>query len=336
MGENSAIEWTDHTFNPWIGCTKVAAGCAHCYAETLMDSRYGKAQWGPNGTRVLTSPSNWSKPLKWNRDAERAGVRARVFCASLADVFEDRDGPIHDHNGDVLKHPEGSHSAVYGKEAKTLDDVRQDLFRLIDATPWLDWLLLTKRPENIREMWPRAWSGPSCIPNVWVGTSVATQEDADRNVPHLLECHDRSPVLFLSMEPLLGPVDLRGAAIDWVIVGGESGPNARPMHPDWARSIRDQCQAAGVPFLFKQWGEHLPFDQASTKEQRDAFTAATKRGEQSYFGARVVGGPQGLMTGTTAGVRPVSYAKIGKGVAGRLLDGRTWGEFPAVAAGVGT
>jgi protein gp37 len=241
MGENSKIEWTDHTFNPWIGCSKVSAGCAHCYAEALMDRRMGMARWGDGGTRVRTSVANWKKPLKWNRDAKRSGKRARVFCASLADVFEDR--------------PE-------------LVGWREELFDLIAYTPWLDWLLLTKRPENVGRMTKGTVAagghGGRLRFNMWLGTSVESQETADKRIPELLKVS--AAVRFLSVEPMLGPVQieerwLRGAwdvswsvfpRIDWVICGGESGPGARPMNLDWARSLRDQCKAAGVPFFFKQ------------------------------------------------------------------------------------
>lgn len=246
MAANTKIEWADHTFNPWVGCSKVSAGCANCYAEEMMDKRYGRAQWGDNGTRVRTSDANWKKPLQWNKAAAAAGERHRVFCASLADVFEDRD---------------------------ELKSWRDDLFRLILATPNLDWLLLTKRPENVRRMMPFH----NCelpLPNVWIGTSVENQEQADKRIPELLMIPAK--VRFLSIEPLLGQVDLKlwqseGLPIDaepfreradllhWVIVGGESGRDARPMHPDWVRSIRDQCQAADVPFFFKQWGEFSPY-----------------------------------------------------------------------------
>lgn len=244
MGKDSKIEWTDHTFNPWIGCSKVSLGCQHCYAETLMDKRMGRVQWGPNGTRERSSETYWRQPLKWNREAQDAGVMRSVFCASLADVFEDR---------------------------AELRQWRSDLFAMVEHTRYLRWLFLTKRPENVIEM--VVWDAPGCkLPeNVWIGTSVENQATADERIPHLLRIP--APVRFLSMEPLLGPVDLSGVSysglcrsgdwgpgIDWVIVGGESGHNARPMHPDWARSIRDQCQAASVPFFFKQMGgQQKPF-----------------------------------------------------------------------------
>jgi protein gp37 len=270
--ENSKIEWTHHTFNPWIGCTKVSDGCKNCYAETLMDHRYGRVKWGPQGERQRTSPANWRKPLQWNKQAEAEGRRYRVFCASLADVFEDR---------------------------AELAPWRSDLFALIDRTPNLDWLLLTKRPENVGDMVAQMTAGHLNIEdwdNIWIGTSVEDQAAADKRIPHLLRIPAK--VRFLSMEPLLGPVDLRSfeyphdrwlteghdwltgeewqhssifgggsswltaddaddygkKRIHWVIVGGESGQNARPMDSEWVRQIRDQCKKTGVPFLFKQWG----------------------------------------------------------------------------------
>jgi protein gp37 len=311
MAENSKIEWTDHTFNPWIGCTKVSPACKNCYAERDMDHRYGRVAWGPGGTRVLTGSENWAKPVRWDREAKEKGVRHRVFCASLADVFEDWQGPILNSKGErgVIDCNGGwwfTNGPVSNCYELTMDVVRQRLFALIDATPNLDWLLLTKRPENIRKMWlaqhlDGGTTGrirelmdesesqdvhPYFRRNVWLGTSVENQEYADERIPELLKCRDLSPVLFLSCEPLLGPVDLtfidsqgivscltgtyevpsafcdqyeydvkHGPKIDWVIAGGESGPEARPTDPEWFRSLRNQCQAAGVPFLFEQWGE---------------------------------------------------------------------------------
>lgn len=242
MAENSAIEWTDHTFNPWVGCTKVGPGCDHCYAEGWA-KRGGKAAgvtWG--GERRRTSDANWRQPLKWNAQAQREGRRYRVFCASLADVFDNQ----------------------------VPEDWRRDLFELIRATPHLDWLLLTKRIGNAAAMIQAAlsnmdigYSAPFAAwpwPNVWLGATVVNQEEFDRDAPKL----DATPaaVRFLSVEPMLGPIVDSGwlwgtggrNGIDWVICGGESGPGARPMHPGWARSLRDQCAAAGVPFFMKQMG----------------------------------------------------------------------------------
>lgn len=287
MAENSGISWTDHTFNPWMGCTKVSPACKNCYAERDMDHRFDKVAWGPNGTRVKTSPANWMKPVYYNKNAISRGNRTRVFCASLADVFEEWDGPIHDHKGNILTNATAE-TAGPNSRRLTMDDLRKDLFELIDATPNLDWLLLTKRPENIAKMWPRR-SDYQYIPeagllneypmhhrpNVWLGTTVENQEWADKRIPALLQCRDLPAKLFLSMEPLFGFVDIRPPlwledsyfklrrpnferGLDWVIAGGESGPDARECHPDWFRWLRDQCAAAGVPFHFKQWGEWLP------------------------------------------------------------------------------
>lgn len=252
MGEHSAIEWTDHTFNPWIGCAKVSPGCKHCYAETLMDTRYGRVEWGVHGTRVRTSPANWRKPVRWNRQAEESGVRARVFCASLADVFEDRD---------------------------ELEPWREDLFDLIHVTPSLDWQLLTKRPENVLAMVGRERMAV-LADNLWIGTSVENQEHADLRIPELLKIP--AAVRFLSCEPLLGPVQLRQSwcdflegwdtdaeegwdgepepvqvqteRVDWVIAGGESGPGARPCDVAWIRDLVRQCREADVPPFVKQLG----------------------------------------------------------------------------------
>jgi protein gp37 len=298
MGENSTIEWTHHTFNPWTGCTKVSPACDHCYAEAWA-KRSGLVTWGKGQLRRRTTEANWRKPLAWDRVARREGRRQRVFCASLADVFD--------------------------TEVPT--EWRADLFRLIEATANLDWLLLTKRPKVARDfLTPRLVS-----PNVWLGVTVENQKMAELRVPLLLDTP--AAVRFLSCEPLLEAVDLRslrydsgtrlpwsmrvnnekcslnalrgvttwpgchfqsptikqrnyficdevygseGEArrLDWVICGFESGPRFRPGNPDDARKLRDQCVAAGVPFLFKQHG----------------------------------------------GLHPKS--------GGRLLDGRTWDEFP--------
>lgn len=264
MAQNSKIEWTHHTFNPWRGCTKVSAGCDNCYAEKMSGRNPNVlGVWGKYGTRVVASDAMWREPLKWNRAAEQAGERHRVFCASLADVFE---------SGETI--PTASLQAV--------GDARERLFELIEHTPHLDWLLLTKRPENVlRWLTPdcgslpeeRAYAGRIDLPpNVWIGTSVEDQKTADERIPHLLRISAK--VRFLSIEPLLGPVDLTSLtdreippnlddclqghnAINWVIVGGESGPNARPMHVDWVRSIRDQCVEAGVPVFVKQLGANV-------------------------------------------------------------------------------
>jgi protein gp37 len=287
MGEHTKISWCDHTFNPWEGCTKISPGCAHCYAETRNQRFSGGENWGKGAPRRRTKPNNWKLPLKWDRDARGEGPatlecpsceapwsecdcgfaqrKPRVFCASLADWLDD-EVPI---------------------------EWLADLLDLIRQTPNLEWLLLTKRPENWRArmkkvaqlfnessfdgdphnenlrrtcLMVRAWLDFTPPANVWIGTTVEDQIRADERIPILLLIPAK--VRFLSCEPLLGPVDISAhrprisetfdsplLLPDWVICGGESGKDARPMNPDWARSLRDQCQAAGVSFFFKQWGE---------------------------------------------------------------------------------
>jgi len=220
MGANSKIEWTHHTFNPWIGCTKVSPGCAHCYAEAEAKRR-GWAVWGDQGTRHVTSDAYWRQPLTWAREAERAGEHRRVFCASLADVLEDR--------------PE-------------LEEPRKRLWSLIRLTAnWLDWLLLTKRVENAEWMIPG-----DVLDLIWLGTTI---ENRTQRLRVGLLQDAGAVVSFLSIEPLLehlGELDLRG--VGWVIVGGESGPDARPCDIHWIRSIIRQCRAADVACLVKQLG----------------------------------------------------------------------------------
>jgi protein gp37 len=240
MGKGTNISWTDFTFNPWWGCQRVSPGCEHCYAETFA-KRTGHAIWGPAKTtaRRFFGERHWTEPYAWDAAAEKAGVRRRVFCASMADVFE--DNPM-------------------------VGPARDNLWRIIRGTLSLDWLLLTKRPENIASMLPEGY-----WPNVWLGTSTEDQQRADERIPVLLRSRDQVPVLFLSVEPQLGPVNLRRwlgleptvsggympiapAQLDWVISGGESGPAHRPFNIAWARLTRDQCRAAGVAWHFKQHG----------------------------------------------------------------------------------
>jgi len=279
MAENSKIEWTHHTFNPWRGCSKVSPGCANCYADTLSKRNPGTlGVWGPDGTRVVASETAWREPLRWDHTAAAAGQRHRVFCASLGDVFEDWTGRMTAANGNPLWWCHGSlsnspiPSVGLGPGCRWADmtDVRCRLFfQTIPATPHLDWLVLTKRPENFRHMLPDHWFDQP-RPNVWLGVSVEDQQHADERIPLLLDTP--AAVRFLSCEPLLGPVDLRKvpglnklpgvhaaegrgpAGIDWVIVGGESGPGARPCNIAWVRSIVKQCQAANVPCFVKQIG----------------------------------------------------------------------------------
>lgn len=250
MAKNSAIEWTDSTFNPWVGCTKVSPGCEHCYAEGWA-KQSGQVTWGSE--RHRTSVANWKQPVRWNKEPPTSpGRRRRVFCASLADVF-DNEVP---------------------------EQWRADLFQLIRQTPNLDWLILTKRIGNAWPMIQRAmWSigmHPGmhhALPsNVWLGATVVNQQEADRDIEKLLRIP--ATVHFLSVEPMLGPIkpnrlhaycpthdfdggfcsgicpDLR--VVDWMIVGGESGSQARTMEADWARELKTHCQRVGIAFFMKQ------------------------------------------------------------------------------------
>lgn len=322
MAENSKIEWCHHTFNPWIGCTKVSEGCAHCYAEKSSPANVmrakGQETWGKGAERKRTSAANWKEPLKWNFEGDGRYVlglpRQRVFCASLADWLDD-EVPI---------------------------EWLAELMELIVRTPNLDWLLLTKRPQNWRArieavadhvlnngsetgaiVW--AWKEGFAPPNVWIGTTVENQARADERIPRLLQIPAK--VRFLSCEPLLSKVDLvldeerlTGGpddesvrtrigphGIHWVICGGESGTHARAMHAEWARSLRDQCSAAGVAFFFKQWGEWLPgcqYREGDRERFREKAQHSFCLDHHSWW--------------------------VGKKLAGRMLDDRTHDEFPQV------
>lgn len=285
--ENSHIEWTDNTFNIAEGCEKVSPGCKNCYAEGRDKIWHGGCHWGPGSTRKMMSESYWQKPFKWNEQARAAGTKTKVFCSSLCDVFED--------------HPD-------------LVTPRTRLFKMIEQTPNLIWQLLTKRPENINEFIPLDWLIKGIPDNVWMGTTVENQQSADERIPTLLAVP--ASVRFLSCEPLLGPVEFSDVSrrsdavnilgkpalfgIDWVICGGESGRAARPMHPDWARSLRDQCATVGVSFFFKQWGEYWP------------------------AGKRIVANNQMVLLDGEA------MYKVGKKAAGASLDGKEHKEFPEV------
>ncbi len=237
MGKETGITWTDHTFNPWWGCIKVSAGCEHCYAEVLSDQRgYSQMKlpiWGPAKTtprRTWAHDSkHWQEPLTWQRHAEADRRRHRVFCASMADVFED--------------HPQ-------------LPPERTKLWELIEQTPLLDWQLLTKRPENVLHMVPEDWRS-ELPPNVWLGTSVEDERVVDR-IGELLKVN--AWISWLSVEPMIGPIDLEPwlPFIDWIVVGGESGPGHRPFDLQWARHVRDQCRFLETAFFFKQVGGATP------------------------------------------------------------------------------
>lgn len=283
MGKDSRIEWTHHTFNPWWGCVKVSPACDHCYAESWA-KRVGSDVWGPESQRRFFSDAHWKEPLKWNRDAAADGIRRRVFCASMADVFENRPDLI---------------------------ETRLRLLELIEATPMLDWLLLTKRIHLVKKLLPK---GRELPPHVWIGTTVENDEYARKRLKYLLELKTPS-VRFVSCEPLLGPLNLEpylqcnaaGTRIDWVIAGGESGHGSRPMDPAWPEDLQKQCAAADVPFHFKQWGHWAP---ASNLEVPHGY-------------------PAHKVVHFYKGTRKVPVVSVGKNVAGRILRGRTWDQFPA-------
>lgn len=252
---------------------KISPACAHCYAEKWA-RRVGMDLWGGAAPRRFFGENHWREPLRWNAEAKRLGVRARVFCASMADVFEPRID---------------------------LEESRNRLWNLIEQTPYLDWLLLTKRPGNIKHAYP--WiSSPRH--NVWLGTTAENQRWADRRIERLLTVD--AHVHFLSCEPLLSSIDLtkwlRGGLIDWVIAGGESGGEARPTHPNWIRSLRDQCRMYDVPFHFKQWGHWSPESQDEASKKIIELQDEAGRLERLSW-------------------KP-------KKSSGRTLDGRTWDGYP--------
>lgn len=276
MARDSKIEWTDHTFNPWWGCTKVSPACDHCYAEAWA-KRLGLDVWSARKSRRFLSDAYWRQPHRWNDAATRNGRRAKVFCASMADVFEWKKG---------------------------LSQWRERLWRVIEETPSLDWLLLTKRPHLVQRLAPWESDWPH---NVWLGTTVENQRWVDKRLPHLGENPAR--IRFLSCEPLLDEIELDGwleqKAVDWVIAGGESGPRARPSDPEWFYSLRDQCVAHGTPFHFKQWGDWAPIGTVESTTPR----AILNDGSYST--------PMG---------------RFGKKVSGRVLSGRTWDGIPKSSA----
>lgn len=235
MAENSKIEWTDHTFNPWIGCTKVSPGCDGCYAENLMDHRYGRVEWGAGNDRSRTSPGNWRKPVQWEKQAAKTGARPRVFCASLADVFDN----------------------------EVDERWRHDLFGLIEATPRLVWLLLTKRIGNVLKMTDPERGNPMLPRNVAIGATIVNQEEYDRDRMKLWQVkQNREPLFtFGSFEPLIGPIILDSYAPDLVIVGGETDQGshkARFTDEAWMRSLCGQCDRSGRLFFLKQMTNKAP------------------------------------------------------------------------------
>jgi protein gp37 len=288
MAEATKIEWATHTMNFWIGCTKISNGkqpsaCDNCYAAD-MSHRYGWAEFEAGAPRHRTSTNNWKQPKKWNRKAKALGIRESVFALSLGDFFD---------------------SEV---EVKWRDDA----INVIEDCDQLDWLVLTKRPQVARKVFEHRKPPP----NMTLGVTVETQPMADLRIPQLLAIPGLARC-FLSCEPLMGPMDLRRylAGIDWVIAGGESGPKARPSNPQWFRDLRDQCDAAGKPFFFKQWGEFAPEELG--RNGVDTFSVITSDGEH-LTGERAIWGQPGAAV----------VARVGKKRAGALLDGNEHRAFP--------
>jgi protein gp37 len=374
MGNETNINWADSTFNPWIGCTQVSPACDHCYAAVATPSRTLGVEWGAGKPRHRTSAANWKLPLRWNAqpfyECETCGLRTdnpmraqcimrddqlrtthawkparrRVFCASLADWL-DNEVPV---------------------------EWLVDLLDLIRRTPNIDWLLLTKRVGNWRSRilaaiscregisqelatWLATWIDGEPAANVWIGATICNQAEADRDVLKLLRVP--AAVRFLSIEPMLGPIDItehlwgrakpcdgcpkdadcdcgfysRGElteepALGWVIAGGESGKHARPPHPQWFRDLRDQCAAARVPFLLKQWGEWEPREEWSGHQGGGRFERQT---------AIMLDGSPCSHDDVPQDVGAHRLAWVGKKAAGRALDGKTHHEFPGEKAHVG-
>lgn len=302
MAENTNIEWATHTFNPWEGCQKVGPGCDHCYAET-RNARFGPKgtpgapNWGPGAPRRRTSASNWSKPLKWQAEAKASGTRPRVFCASLADVFD---------------------NAVDSSW-------RNDLCELIYATPDLDWLLLTKRIGNVQDMLMSSFYG-DWPTNFRIGATIVNQDEWDRDAAKIAQVAVLigKNNIFLSVEPMLGPIDFTKGRyrfpgiVGWVICGGESGPGARPMHPDWPLDVAIQCSNAGVSYLFKQWGEYAPYGATIAPISAECPKPVYVELVHKFPDAR----PR-LLTNVAR------MERIGKKKAGRYLDGRLHDGYPA-------
>lgn len=308
MGENSNIEWTDHTFNSHWGCVEVGPGCDACYARVLS-KRFGD-YWGLDAQYRYFPWDHWMQPIRWNNRAIREKRRYRVFLNSMGDTFDNRLDPV----------------------------VREDIWRLIRKTPMLDWQVVTKRIGNARKMLPADWG--SGYPNVWLIATVCNQEEFDRDWPKLQDIP--AQVRGLSIEPMLGRMDIRKALwvgpeggweyhgskrqmLHWVIVGGESeqrGYHPRPMHPDWARFVQHDCVHAGVPFFFKQWG-------------------AWKDGSDFHRDAKGITADGRILEPTKEGLKeadaisPIGNCRlmrlVGKKKAGRLLDGIEYNEFPESA-----
>lgn len=321
MAQATTIEWTTHTFNPWIGCQKVSPACRYCYAETDAFVRFGKVKdWHTD--RQKTSDATWDDVLVWNKDAEGASVRPRVFCASEADVFDD--------------------------SPNILPAWRQALWDLIERTTNLDWQLLTKRPHNIARLVPTKWM-TGFPQNVWVGVTAENQEWANTRIPILLTIP--AVVRFISAEPLLGSLDLttwlKVEALDdhlrhksaddglqWVITGGESDARARVTHPAWFRTVHSDCRRHGIPVFFKQYGSYLGIEVVADKQGRPTYEVP------AHFGGAhrilIASGPGRAFSQLTSapeqhpafGVGAVLAIEGSKKETGHTIDGVTYRAFP--------
>jgi protein gp37 len=347
---NTSIEWATKVWNPLRGCSKVSEGCHNCYAMRQAHRFSGQGmpyegltratEYGPQWTgNVKLVPDMLVQPLKWQRPE-------RIFVNSMSDLF---------------------HQEVP-------DDFIWSVFEIMAQSQQHTFQILTKRPERMKEMLTnRFWrdlgtpkrpffarivkgeqreGDMPCLPNVWLGVSVENQKSADERIPLLLQT--QAAIRFLSMEPLLGHVDLSAEyltsklgsfpfpklhpihrtrfinLIDWVIVGGESGHKARPMHPDWVRSIRDQCQEAGVPFFFKQNGEWV----VGRRMQEIEIPGIVEESRNGIITLTTIDPPQDVGKRKYAVInnegKVFEMVRVGKKAAGRMLDGREWNEYPEV------
>lgn len=341
MSKDSSIEWTEHTFNPWWGCTKVSEGCVHCYAESFAKRTGFSATgskftiWGDTARRRFFGEKHWQEPLKWQAEAAKLGVMHRVFCGSMCDIFEEQ----------VSLAPDDFAAMAFA---------RVRVLGIVKHTPNLLWLFLTKRIENAAALLPPQWQGGNWPRNVIVGVTIENQKRLDERMPHVAGFKREfvGASVFASCEPLLSSLewDFRPGRywlqyLDWVIGGGESGPGARPMHPDWIRKLRDDCANRDdmgrpwpLPFLLKQWGEWAPkqvFSGISEWDKAPAHGLVYARGGFDSVTGRDMPDPEfGLRACDLDGNDgAAAIARIGKSAAGRTLDGRTHDGIPMLPYG---
>lgn len=320
MGDKTGIEWTDATWNPVTGCDKVSPGCDHCYAEMFAERWRGtRGHYFETGFDVQLRPDKLGLPLRWTKPR-------RIFVNSMSDLFHDKvpDEYIARVFAVMALAPQHTFQVLTKRHGRMRSLLSSDDFRSEVTQTFVGWAVedLSLKTGHLESATGDWWP----LPNVWLGVSAEDQKRADLRIPALLDTP--AAVRFVSAEPLLGPIDLHGDPIgkdsvfwighlDWVIVGGESGPGARPMHPDWARSMRDQCVDAGVPFLFKQWGEHrIAIPGQDTWDKVESIPLSPD-----------VPMEPGVDIGPWAYMR-----RVGKKRAGRELDGRTWDQYPEAAS----